>query len=116
MVRGSSEAQGGEKEMERLVARLGTGSANAGDLRAIGTSLASLAAVETEAASFSSPLHRELLGGMELLPEVCDLIEGAIQDEPPVTIREGGIIRPGYHEELDSLREAATEGRRWLAE
>ncbi len=110
------ESLGGVKDMERLVARLGTGSANARDLRAIGTSLASLATVETEAASFSSPLHRELLGGMELLPEVCDLIEGAIQDEPPVTIREGGIIRPGYHEELDSLREAATEGRRWLAE
>jgi len=110
------EALGGVKDMERLIARLGTGSANARDLRAIGTSLQSLAAVESAAGSFTSPLHCELLGGMDLLPEVRELVEEAIQDEPPVTVKDGGIIRHGYHEELDSLREAATEGRKWLAE
>ncbi len=110
------EALGGVKDMERLIARLGTGSANARDLKALGTSLESLSEVCVAAEAFDSRLHRDLVEGIDTMPEVCDLIERSIQDEPPVTIREGGLIRRGYHEELDSLREAATEGRKWLTE
>jgi DNA mismatch repair protein MutS len=50
------------------------------------------------------------------MPEIADLIAASVVDEPPATLKEGGIIRPGYHAELDELRKAATEGRQWLAE
>jgi DNA mismatch repair protein MutS len=61
-------------------------------------------------------LLTDLQGDIHPLPELAGLVERAIADEPPVTVREGGLIREGYNRELDSLRHAAQEGRQWLAE
>jgi DNA mismatch repair protein MutS len=63
------------------------------------------------------PVQRlaELGQAVQLLPDLCGLISRALVDEPPVTVKEGGIIREGYSRELDVLRRAATEGRQWLA-
>ena len=52
----------------------------------------------------------------DICDDLCELIENAIVDEPPVSVRDGGIIKPGYHERLDEFREASTSGKRWIAE
>ena len=53
---------------------------------------------------------------MDTLEDLYTLIDAAIEEEPPITVREGGIIKDGYHEEIDRLREAKSQGKNWLAE
>ncbi len=53
---------------------------------------------------------------MDGLEDVCQLIETSVVDDPPIAIKEGGIIKEWYHEEIDRLRHAKTEGKTWLAE
>jgi DNA mismatch repair protein MutS len=104
------------RDLERLIARLGTGSGNARDVRAVGQSLAALPAVRQLAGEFACPLLNELGARIALLPELVGWIERAIVEEPPAVLREGGLIQRGYHAELDELRGLATQGRQWLAE
>jgi DNA mismatch repair protein MutS len=106
----------GIRDLERLIARLSAGSGNGRDLRAMGASLAALPEVRLLVVGHQSAMLREQGQGMVLLPEMVDLIARAIEDEPPATLKEGGIIRRGHHAELDELRAAASEGRQWLAE
>ena len=107
---------GAVKDLERLVARIGAGSGNARDVKALGASLGILADVKDRLKPFPARRWRELDEGIRLLPDLVELIGRAIVEEPPATLREGGLIRAGYHAELDTLKAAATEGRRWLAE
>jgi len=104
------------KDIERLIARLSSGGGNARDLNALSQSLSSLPAVKDSIAGCQVELVRQLSTGICLMPELVELIGRAIVDEPPIPIKEGGIIRRGYSAELDELRDAATEGRKWLAE
>jgi len=104
------------KDMERLIARLGAGSGNARDLNALGLSLTMLPALRKKLEGVKSALLKTLADTLSPLPELTALIQRAIVDEPPATLRDGGVIRKGYHSELDELRDAATEGKRWLAE
>ena len=113
---GLRDSLGGIKDMERLIARLGTGSANGRDVKALGVSLERLGEMKQVLQGFESPLLATLRDEIELLPEIAALIDKAIEDEPPITTREGGILKLGYHDELDELRQAATDGRTWLAE
>jgi DNA mismatch repair protein MutS len=110
------EAFAGIKDLERLIARLNAGAANARDARALGRSLAGLPALRRLLEDQKAGLIRRLAGEITPLPDLVDLIDRAIEDEPPLPIKEGGIIRKGYHAELDELRDAATTGRQWLAE
>ena len=64
---------------------------------------------------FSGELLKELAREMDPLQDIYELIDQAILEDPPVTVREGGIIKDGYHEEADRLRQAKTEGKNWLA-
>ncbi len=104
------------KDLERLIARLGAGSGNGRDLKALSVSLSSLPELKEKAAGHPVPLLASLADAVTPLPELVDLIEKAIVDEPPVSVRDGGIIRKDYHRELDELKDAATEGRKWLAD
>lgn len=110
------EALGDIRDLERIAARCGTGSGNGRDLRAIAASLQALPSVQELAGDAEAALLQELAGRIHPLPELCDVIHRAIEDEPPVTIKEGGVIRSGYHEELDQLKSAATDGRKWIAD
>ncbi len=110
------EALAEVKDLERLIARLNAGTGNARDVRALGRSVAALPEVIARAGAASSPLFTALLGEITPLPELVDLIDRAIVDEPPVALRDGGVIRPGYHPELDELKDASTKGRNWLVE
>ncbi len=116
LLRDMRERLGDIRDMERLVARLSAGGGNARDLRAMGQSLAALPGVRNLAESLESRLLVELARAIEPMPELADLIDRAIDDEPPAVLKEGEMIRRGYCPELDELRAAATEGRQWLAE
>ena len=120
LLRGLQETLSGIRDMERGIARLGAGSGNARDVRALGQSLSQLPAVrETLApagAGQSVSLLSELALAVTPLPELVSLIDRAIVEEPPIPIKEGGIIRRDYNADLDVLRDAATQGKSWLAE
>ena len=106
----------GIRDLERLVARLSAGSGNGRDLRGLGASLIALPELRGLVIEHPVALLKHLGGEMKLLPELAALIERAIEDEPPIALKEGGIIRKGFSPELDELRVAASEGRQWLAE
>lgn len=110
------DALGNVRDLERLIARISTGNGNGRDLAAIGQSLAFLPAVRSRIENHYVRLLNELATAIQPMPELVDIIKKAIVDEPPVTVKEGGIIRSGYNVELDELRCGASEGRKWLAE
>ena len=103
-------------DMERAVSRLSLASGNARDLAALKTSLALLPSLRAAlAANESSPLLA-LASEIRTFDPLVELLTSALVDEPPPTTRDGGMIREGYHPDLDELRRAGTEGRQWIAE
>ncbi len=96
-------------DLERLIARLSTGAANARDLVALKLSLEAVPAV-------ASLAPEKLAEGIDPLPEVVELLARAIADEPPLTVREGNLIKDGYDEELDELRKITRGGKTWIAQ
>ena len=109
------ETLGVVRDLERITGRLNLGTANARDLAALAVSLEILPGLKALLEEFDVPLLREIENQIVPLPELADEINKALNDESPLTIAEGGIIRPGYHAGLDELRSAATEGKGWLA-
>ena len=97
-------------DLERLVCRITYQSANPRDLIAFGTSLSMLPHIKYILSTMKSPLLVEVCEQMDELQDVCDLIDRAIMEEPPIQIKDGGIIKEGYNEEIDRLRAAKTEG------
>ncbi len=101
-------------DLERLCGRLSLGAGNARDLRALGVSLTVLPRLATALSRCSAPLLRALAGPLGALPELAEVLMRAVVDEPPVTIKEGGLIRPGFHAELDELVALSTSGKDYL--
>jgi DNA mismatch repair protein MutS len=104
------------KDLERLLSRLSSGSGNARDVRALGASLARLPALKDALAAPSADRLRELAAAIEPQDDLVARIDRALVDEPPMAIREGGVIRKGFHAGLDELRAAAHDGKQWIAE
>ena len=102
-------------DMERLIGRIVYGTANCRDLRALSSAIACLPEIREQAALFGQSLLREITGNIDLLEDVHDLIEASIVDDPPVLLREGGLIRTGYNAEIDSLRDLASGGKGQIA-
>jgi DNA mismatch repair protein MutS len=103
------------RDLERLVARLGGGSGNARDLIGVARSLGCLPGLQSVIENHPAGLVRELRDALAPMPDIVRAIDQAIVDEPPATVKEGGMIRGGHSGELDALREAASQGREWLA-
>ncbi len=101
-------------DLERLMSRVSYQSANPRDLTAFKTSLAMLPHIRSLLSGMSSELLRSVYNEIDPLEDLHSLIEAAIEDEPPIAVREGGIIKQGYYEEVDILRAAKTEGKSWL--
>ena len=106
----------GIHDMERLVGRIGFGTANARDLAALRRTLKRIPRIKALLAQARSPRLRALDEGLDDLQDVAALVGAALVDAPPVLLREGGLIRAGYHEPLDRLRRTAAQARDWLAE
>ena len=103
-------------DLERLIGRISYRTANPRDLIAFGNSLAMLPYIKQILKEFSGELLKNLETALDPLADLKELIDKAIVEEPPITVREGGIIKEGYHEEADRLRHAKTEGKDWLAQ
>ncbi|SDC45534.1 DNA mismatch repair protein MutS [Paenibacillus sp. UNCCL117] len=103
-------------DLERLTARIAYGSANARDLVALGCSLAQVPTLRGLCADSGSATLAALAERIDPCGDLQELIASTIVDEPPVSVRDGGMIRPGVSERLDQLREANTNGKQWLAE
>ncbi|KIL39500.1 DNA mismatch repair protein MutS [Gordoniibacillus kamchatkensis] len=103
-------------DLERLVGRIAYGSANARDLLALGKSLAQVPAVTEACRTSGSATLSRLAEQMDPCADIRAWIEAAIVDDPPVSVRDGGMIKDGYDAFLDQLREAGRNGRQWIAE
>ncbi|MGG1550633.1 DNA mismatch repair protein MutS [Paenibacillus ferrarius] len=103
-------------DLERLVARISYGNANARDMVALKHSLMQVPTLQQVCAASGSETLRKLVADMDDCADVMGWIANAIVDEPPVSIRDGGMIREGYQPYLDQLREASTNGKQWIAE
>ena len=103
-------------DLERLIGRIAYKSAGPRDLIAFKNSLAMLPYIKRLLCEFSSELLKEINDEMDGLTDIAKLIDSAIVEEPPISVREGDIIKSGYNEEVDKLREAKTKGKEWIAE
>ena len=103
-------------DLERLIGRISYQSANARDLIAFKNSLEMMPHIRTLLSGLHSPLFRELYEDLDPLVDLTELIDRAIVEDPPLVIREGGLIKEGYNDEADRLRKAKTEGKTWLME
>ncbi|MCI8976327.1 MAG: DNA mismatch repair protein MutS [Lachnospiraceae bacterium] len=102
-------------DLERLLGRVSYKTANPRDLIAFKNSLQMLPHIKTMLRDFDAEILKSIDSEIDSLSDVCSLIENAIGDEPPIAVREGGIIRDGFDDTIDNLRHAKTEGRNWLA-
>ncbi len=103
-------------DLERLITRITYQTANPRDLIAFRNSLEMLPAISMLLGELSGTLVDEIRDEFDDLKDLYDLLLASIQEEPPISSRDGDIIRDGYNEEVDRLRAAKTEGKTWLAE
>ena len=102
-------------DLERILSRLEVGSANARDLVSLRSSLAALPALKEKLKGAKSGLLQKLSASIHMHREIHDTLEAAIVDEPPFTVREGGMIKDGYDLELDELHDIARNNSQWMA-
>ena len=102
-------------DLERLLGKVSYKTANPRDLIAFRNSLSMLPSLRTILADFEAPLLKDIYANMDPLEDIHRLIENAIEEEPPIALKEGGIIKEGFHETIDALRKAKTDGKKWLA-
>lgn len=103
-------------DLERLAARISYKSANPRDLVALKGSLQMLPHIKSQLTELDAERFRGYLESFDTLNDLCELIDVSIIDDPPLAMKEGGIIRDGYNEDVDEYRRARTEGKAWLAE
>ncbi|MFH0926251.1 MAG: DNA mismatch repair protein MutS [bacterium] len=102
-------------DLERLVSRISLAIANARDLIALKTSIKKIPAIKTLLNQTTAPLILDILDESDELQDISFLIENSIIDEPPFTLREGGLIKPGINGELDDLKSISRDGKGWIA-
>lgn len=103
-------------DVERLAGRIAYGSANARDLIALRTSLGEVPSLKKECLESGSDTLSMIAETMDDCRDLFDLIGQAVVDDPPISLRDGGLIRDGYHDYLDQLKEAGRSGKQWIAE
>ena len=106
-----TEALKDVSDIERIMTRVVTGSVNGREMLGLARGLRALPFVKEQLSKLESPLLRKLDQSIDPLTDCADLIENTLVDEPPITIREGGLIRPGANEEADRLRDIMTGGK-----
>lgn len=103
-------------DLERLVSRISYRSANPRDLLAFKMSLEMIPHIKNLLANFTSPLLVRINEQMDGLEDLYTLLEDSITEDPPLAVKEGGIIREGYNEQVDTYRNSKTQGKSWLAQ
>ena len=102
-------------DLERLVGRISFGTASGRDLSQLRQSLKQIPMIKAQLASSAKPSLMETANQLDECPELLDLLERSIADHPPLSVKEGDIIRDGYHVRLDELRDAKKNGKEWIA-
>ena len=106
----------GVYDMERIAGKITLGTCNARDLVSLRQSAAKLPNIKETLASCNAPLLKTLNEEIDSLVDIWELLDKAIADEPPVVLKEGGLIKKGYNAEVDECREASVNGKMWLAQ
>ena len=106
----------GVNDIERLLSRIAYSTANAKELRSLCTTVQRLPAIKALLEGAGSSMLRSIYDGIDTLQDVYELINNAIVDEPPFSVREGGMIKAGYNEEIDSLHDIMNNGTSILTE
>jgi DNA mismatch repair protein MutS len=102
-------------DIERLISRIVYGSCNGRDLNSLKQSLSNLPDLKSELNELSSQMFADIYSNFDELKDIFDLIDASIVEEPPISIKEGGIIKTGYNEELDEIREITVNGKDWIS-
>ncbi len=103
-------------DLERLISRICVGRTNARDIVQLKLSLAQIPVIKSQFSSFDDPLLKDISGRLKLLIDLQEYISKTLAEEPPASIRDGNMIREGYNEELDELRDIARNGKKYIAE
>ena len=103
-------------DLERLISRISYKSATPRDLVAFSSSLEMLPYIKQILNDFDAPILKKIFEDLDPLPDMADLIRRAIVEEPPLAQKDGGIIREGFHEDVDKFRRSRTDGKKWLSE
>ena len=101
-------------DIERLAGKMAYGNANARDMITLKNSLARLPEVKSVLQNCNSPMLKDIYENLDELQDIHELIEKSIVEDPPMTVKDGGIIKMGYNEEVDKLKTATTEGKNWI--
>ena len=101
-------------DIERLAGKISYGNANGRDMISLKNSLSKLPEVKAVLQNTTSNMLQELYNNLDELKDIYELIEKSIVEDPPMTVKEGGLIKLGYNEEIDKLKTATTEGKNWL--
>lgn len=104
------DALTGINDIERLMTRIAYGTANAKELKSLQATIEKLPCLKSALSHTSSGLLKEIYSHIDLLEDVRELIDNSIVDEPPFSVREGGMIKAGYNDELDALKSIMTDG------
>ncbi len=104
----------GVLDLERLISKIVYGSANARELRAVPQTLCLIPPIKEQLSACRGEELRSLYESLDTLDDVCDLINRSIVDNPPFSVREGGMIRDGFDENVDHLRDAVSNGKDWI--
>ena len=103
-------------DIERLAGKISYGNANGRDMISLKNSLSKLPDVKAVLKDTTSEMLQELYNNLDELKDIYELIEKSIVDDPPMSVKEGGLIKIGYNEEIDKLKTATTEGKNWLVQ
>ena len=103
-------------DIERLAGKISYGNANGRDMISLKNSLSKLPDVKAVLKDTTSEMLQELYENLDELKDIYELIEKSIVDDPPMSVKEGGLIKIGYNEEIDKLKTATTEGKNWLVQ
>ena len=110
-----AEVLGGMRDISRIISRVSLGTVTPRDFVALKTTLLKLPELEYTLSNVKSPMLSEMKKDFDLLEDVADLLDRGITDEPPALLRDGGVIKEGFNEEIDNLRLAMRDGKSWLA-
>lgn len=103
-------------DLERLISKVSYQTANPRDLLALKQSIGMIPAIREHLKGYSCALLKEACDQLDELKDIFELLDRSIKEEPPISVRDGDILKEGYHEEVDQLRLAKTEGKNWLTQ
>ena len=101
-------------DIERLAGKMAYGNANARDMITLKNSLSKLPDLKKVLANVNSSMLKDLYENLDELQDIYELVDKSIVEDPPMTVKDGGIIKLGYDEEIDKLKTATTEGKNWI--